>query len=184
MTGKSGALLSLIDVISCGLGAAVLLFLIYSALPHHETEDPSGQRQQQGSSAAPRRATGAVTPRAGKGNTVGLRVVEVRGVDPAQVVQGSWAPLSSTKDCEQFRMVTRGAVAFVLSCPTGFDPGVRLSFESPSVVAGTARVRALAADGNEVQPSGADFSACGGGLSVVFQLKKKAAPMLLCGVAP
>lgn len=57
---KSTLATSFLDVLSCGLGAAILLFLVFSVLPHQGVTQSSGQRDLVAGSATEIRELGVL----------------------------------------------------------------------------------------------------------------------------
>jgi hypothetical protein len=180
---KETYMLSFVDVLSCGLGAAVLLFLVYSALPHHVEGDAEGGRNLKGQSFTPQAPVGSVKKRPGRGNTVAIRVVEIAGGDELASLALRWTPIPTcTGDacCVPYRGRSESTWTFALACPAGFGPE-KLQLQVESGVAGLFTVRAHAIDGADVtvaeEKIGCPLSS---GAVVTFQLDNRKRPIRTC----
>ena len=128
---SGGFTLSFLDVLSCGLGAAVLLFLIFAAMPRYAKSATSqgGERSQD----RRQQARGSVAEQEVRGFAVAVRSVTVRGQATGEdAVVGEWAGIED--DCLQ-RVHSEGdSSTFVVICPQGLRPSRRatLTIDPPT----------------------------------------------------
>ena len=133
--GSDPAGLSFLDTLSCGLGATVLLFLVFSALPHHANSTVAGSSQVLADGKV--RIVGD-SPRTGfgSGRSTGLAFADIAAhYRPLLFGSGEWwgLPSNAQKDDQRYESPGVSINAFL---PDGL-PRDPLTFAVPITMVST-----------------------------------------------